>query len=56
VNTLSKIRVYELAKQLNVASKDIIELLKEFNFNVKNHMSVIEDEALKIANDGWHLM
>lgn len=48
---MSKIRVYELAKQLNVASKDIIELLKEFNFNVKNHMSVIEDEAVKIASD-----
>lgn len=44
-------RVYELAKQLNVTSKDIIELLKEFNMNIKNHMSVIEEEGVKIANE-----
>lgn len=48
---MSKLRVYELAKQLKVSSKDIIELLKEFNFNVKNHMSIVEDEALKVANE-----
>lgn len=48
---MSKLRVYELAKQLNVSSKDVIELLKEFNFNVKNHMSIVEDEALKLANE-----
>lgn len=48
---MSKIRIYELAKELNVPSKDIIELLKEFNVNVKNHMSVIEDEAIKMAKE-----
>lgn len=48
---MSKTRVYELAKQLNVTSKDIIELLKEFDINVKNHMSVLEGEGLKIANE-----
>lgn len=48
---MTKLRVYELAKNLNVTSKDIIELLKEFNVNVKNHMSIVEDEAEKIANE-----
>ena len=48
---MSKTRVYELAKQLNVSSKDIIELLKEFNIIVKNHMSVIEEDAVKIVNE-----
>lgn len=48
---MSKIRVYELAKELNVPSKDIIELLKEFNVNVKNHMSVIEDDAINMAKE-----
>lgn len=48
---LSKLRVYELAKQLNVSSKDIIELLKEFKFDVKNHMSVVEEAAEKVANE-----
>lgn len=42
---MSKIRVYELAKELNVSSKDLINLLmEEFGVEVKNHMSVIEDE------------
>ena len=42
---MSKIRVYELAKELNISSKDLINLLQEeFNVEVKNHMSVIEDE------------
>lgn len=48
---MSKIRVYELAKQLNVTSKDIIEVLKEFDINIKNHMSVLEEEGINIANE-----
>ncbi|HBM75808.1 MAG TPA: translation initiation factor IF-2 [Clostridiaceae bacterium] len=48
---MSKLRVYELAKQLGVASRDIIEFLREFNFNVKNHMSVVNDEAIKLASE-----
>ena len=41
---MSKLRVYELAKELNVSSKDLIEvLMDEFNVEVKNHMSVIEE-------------
>lgn len=40
---MSKIRVYELAKELNVPSKELISLLaQEFNIIVKNHMSVLE--------------
>lgn len=48
---MSKLRVYELAKLLNITSKDIIELLKEFNYNIKNHMSIVEDEAEKITRE-----
>ncbi|HBM81215.1 MAG TPA: translation initiation factor IF-2, partial [Clostridiaceae bacterium] len=48
---MAKLRIYELAKQLNVASKDIIEILKEYNFNIKNHMSVIDDDAQKIVKE-----
>ena len=46
---LSKIRVYELAKELNISSKELIELLmNEFSVDVKNHMSVIEDEDAEL--------
>jgi translation initiation factor IF-2 len=49
VTILSKIRIYELAKQINLSSKEIIDLLnKEFGIEVKNHMSVIEGEEANI--------
>ena len=49
---MSKIRVYELAKELNISSKDLIELLMdEFNIEVKNHMSVIEDEDAELIKE-----
>jgi len=46
---LTKIRIYELAKELNLSSKVIMDELKEFGIEVKNHMSAISDlDALKI--------
>lgn len=52
VTVLSKIRVYELAKQINKTSKEVIELLyKEFGIEVKNHMSVIEGEDANIIKE-----
>lgn len=49
---MSKIRVYELAKELGVSSKDLISLLMdEFNIEVKNHMSVIEDEDAELIKE-----
>jgi len=52
VTILTKIRVYELAKELNVPSKDLINiLLEEFGVKVKNHMSVIEDEDAELIKE-----
>jgi translation initiation factor IF-2 len=49
---MSKIRIYELAKELDVTSKYLIELLaQEFNIEVKNHMSVIEDEDAALIKE-----
>ena len=49
---MSKIRVYELAKELGVSSKDLISLLMdEFSVEVKNHMSVIEDEDAELIKE-----
>jgi len=49
---MSKIRVYELAKELNIESKQLITLLmNELNVEVKNHMSVIEDEAVELIRE-----
>lgn len=49
---MSKIRVYELAKELNISSKDLITMLmEEFSVEVKNHMSVIEDEDAALIKE-----
>ena len=46
---MSKSRIYEIAKELNVDSKLIVEKLKEMNVEVKNHMSSItEEDAAKV--------
>ena len=41
---MSKARVYEIAKELNVDSKLVIEKLKSMNVEVKNHMSSVSEE------------
>jgi translation initiation factor IF-2 len=47
VDLLSKMRVYEYAKQLNMSSKEIITIMERLNLPVSNHMSVVDDEAVK---------
>ncbi|MFP7477601.1 translation initiation factor IF-2 [Terribacillus saccharophilus] len=42
---MSKIRVYEYAKEKNVSSKEIITKLKDMNIEVSNHMSMINETA-----------
>ncbi|MED4015300.1 MULTISPECIES: translation initiation factor IF-2 [Sutcliffiella] len=44
---MTKIRVYEFAKQNNISSKEVITKLKELNVDVANHMSTIDDASLK---------
>ena len=41
---MSTIRVHELAKELNITSKDLIEKLNEMGINVKTHLSAIGSE------------
>ncbi len=45
---MSKIRIYQLAKDLGVSSKEMIEKLKEFDIEVANHMSALEDEEAEL--------
>ena len=44
---MSKIKVYELAKELDVPSKDVLEFLGSNNIEVKNHMSTLEEADAK---------
>jgi len=51
VNDMSKIRVYQVAKDLGISSKDLINKLLEFNIVVTNHMSTLEDEEVNILKE-----
>ncbi len=44
-----KIRVYELAKDLNITSKELIEELKDLGVDVKSHMSTIDSDVEEIV-------
>ena len=44
---MSKIKVYELAKELDVPSKDVLEFLGSNNIEVKSHMSTLEEADAK---------
>ncbi len=44
---MGKKRIYELAKELNVSSKQIIDQAKKDGFEVKNHMSSVDDSQEK---------
>lgn len=48
---MTKKRVYQLAKELGMTSKKLIEKMKELDMEVGNHMSTIEDEEADILSD-----
>lgn len=52
VNVLAKTRVYELAKELNITSRELIDILSsEFDIKVKNHMSVLDEEDAELIKE-----
>ncbi|HEC2158087.1 TPA: translation initiation factor IF-2 [Staphylococcus delphini] len=44
---MSKQRIYEYAKDLNIKSKDVIDELKKTGIEVSNHMQTLEDDQVK---------
>jgi len=50
---MSKIRVYELAKELDVTNKDLIEVLRNLKVDIKNHMSSLTEEEYNVIIDHY---
>lgn len=49
---MTKIRVYELAKEINMGANDLPVKLKGMGLDVKNHMSPLEENMVeKIKKD-----
>ena len=43
VMLLGKIKLYDIAKELNLTSKEVLELAKKLNIDAKSHLSAIDE-------------
>uniref|UniRef100_UPI00286F5A3B translation initiation factor IF-2 N-terminal domain-containing protein n=1 Tax=Anaerosporobacter sp. TaxID=1872529 RepID=UPI00286F5A3B len=50
---MSKIKIYELAKELDKSNKDIISFLQEKGIEVKSHMNSIEGDAVRMVREKY---
>ena len=50
---MGKMKLYELAKEMDVSSKELLEQAKEMGINIKSHLSVISDEDVKNLKDKY---
>ncbi|MBE3569319.1 MAG: translation initiation factor IF-2 [Bacillales bacterium] len=50
---MSKMRIYEYAKAKHVSSKEVISKLQEFNIDVSNHMTTINDETIQKLDEAF---
>ncbi|MBW1887538.1 MAG: translation initiation factor IF-2, partial [Deltaproteobacteria bacterium] len=48
---MAKVRVYELAKELNIESKALVEKLKTNGIDIKNYMSTLDETSVAKARD-----
>ncbi|HEY3999559.1 MAG TPA: translation initiation factor IF-2 N-terminal domain-containing protein, partial [Candidatus Xenobia bacterium] len=48
---MAKLRVYELAKELGVNTKDLMNILKDLGADVKTNFSTLEESAIAKAKE-----
>ncbi|MCD8046078.1 MAG: translation initiation factor IF-2 N-terminal domain-containing protein, partial [Clostridiales bacterium] len=48
---MAKMRVYELAKELDVSNKEIIDFLSGQKIEAKSHSSSLEDDAVSVVRN-----
>lgn len=48
---MAKIRVFELAKELNVDGKEILEFLQKKDGEVKSQLSSLEEDSARIVRE-----
>ena len=44
---MGKLKIYDVAKELNLTSKEAVEIAKKLNIDVKSHLSSIDEEDAK---------
>jgi len=48
---MAKVRVYKLARELGISSKELVELLMDLGIEVSSHMSTVEDDIAVLVKD-----
>jgi translation initiation factor IF-2 len=51
VEAMGKIRVYKLAGELDIESKELVNTLQDLGIDVSSHMSTVEDETAELIRD-----
>ena len=51
---MAKIRVYELAKDLDMTNKDLLNKIKSLDISVKSHMASLDDDVVAIIKANIH--
>ena len=49
---MGKLKVYELAKEMNLTNQEMIEKLKNIGVEVKSHLSTVEDSVVEKLKGG----
>ena len=47
-------RVYEIAKELGLSSKEVLSLLEKRGISLPSHMSILPDEAIDLVKKTTH--
>ena len=50
---MGKMKIYDLAKELNLASKELLQKVKEMGIDVKSHLSSLSDEDVEIIRKSF---
>lgn len=51
---MAKIKIYEIAKELNVDNKSVIDVANKIGLSVKSHLSAIEEDEAKKIRDSFN--
>ena len=49
---MGKIKLYDIAKELNLTSKEVLERAQELNIEAKSHLSGLDEEQVKLKTIG----
>ncbi|MGN1311141.1 MAG: translation initiation factor IF-2 [Clostridia bacterium] len=50
---MSKMKVHELAKKIGISSKEAVERAKELGIDIKNHLSILEENDVKKLEESF---